>query len=156
MFLLTGLDIDDSLLPLIWIGMYFSEQLCLAVSLISTAANSAWNGEIRIKCRKGVAGTVVGWQEGTYGKGEWLLMIHVSNLRLAAHAYTFSVGWFVKVQSLWCPRNQVSSVNALFWYVYQIPALSAHNALLYSPSIYSEKEHLSVSSLPLWFCSTTP
>lgn len=42
-----------------------SEQLCLAVSLISTAANSAWDGEFRVKCRQGW--TVVGWQEGTDG-----------------------------------------------------------------------------------------
>lgn len=71
-FHLTGLDIDDSFLALIWIGMYFSEQLCLAVSLISTAANSAWNGEFRVKCRQGCAGTVVGWHKGTCGKREGL------------------------------------------------------------------------------------
>lgn len=49
----------------------YGKQLCLAVSLISTAANSAWDGEFRVECgQQGCAGSVVGWQEGTDGKRE--------------------------------------------------------------------------------------
>lgn len=82
----TGLDIDDSFLALLWIDMYFSKKLCLTVSLISTAANSAWNGEFRVKCRQGCTGTVVGWKEGKCGKGcnYKLLMMHVNNFRFGS------------------------------------------------------------------------
>lgn len=62
LFCLTGWDTDDSFLALILNCNIFChcKQLCLAVSLISTAANSAWDGEFGVKRRQGRAETVVG------------------------------------------------------------------------------------------------
>lgn len=94
---LTGWDIDDSFLALIVMHFVIAKQLCLAVSLISTAANSAWDGEFRVKCRQGCAGTVMGWREGTDQKRERLtrcalFMILVNHVRLTARYYVFYPG----------------------------------------------------------------
>lgn len=34
-------------------------------------------------------------------------MIQVNSFRAAAHQYVFIVGWFIDVQHMWCPGNQV-------------------------------------------------
>ena len=54
--------IDDSFLALICIVVRFviAKQLCLAVPLISTAANSAWDGELGVERRHGRAEAAVG------------------------------------------------------------------------------------------------
>lgn len=100
-----------------WFVMYFchGKQLCLAVSLISTAANSAWNGELGDKCRQRCAETVVGWREGTNGTGKGC-RVYTSDARLVSHDCIFFSGWFIKAQHLWCPRNQVSGLRCLFYY----------------------------------------
>lgn len=119
------------------------KQLCLAVSLISTAANSAWDGEFRVKCRQGCSETVVGWQEGTDGgKGKvctcTLVMIHL--FIFAAHDYVFSVGWFIKTQHVWCPGNQVSGLSILYYYCLQsnttgvLAGYQSHSHVFSSPT----------------------
>lgn len=137
-FCLTGSDIDDSFF---WFVMYFchGKQLCLAVSLISTAANSAWNGELGDKCRQGCAETVVGWQEGTNGTGKGC-RVYTGDARLVSHDCIFFSGWFIKAQHVWCPRNQVSGLRCFFYYS------SKSNAI----RVLCMKQYVDISCLPYW------
>lgn len=81
------------------------ESNCVfAVSLISTAANSAGDGELGVERRQRRAGAAVGWQEGTRGKKKWVTLV----IRIAAHGFAFFTGGFIQCQHMWRPRNKVS------------------------------------------------
>ena len=67
-----------------------SKQLCLAVSLISTAANSAWDGGLGVERRQGCTETVVEWQEGTDGRGKGCKVLHFVEIQESWLMISFS------------------------------------------------------------------